>query len=58
MLLKSLMQEMKKAIDEIPNHANFSYICVPKPVGRLDSSRLERVNDTPALEYQPDCEQR
>ena len=45
MLLESLMQKKKrrKFIHEIPIHANFYYICAPKPVGRIEPSRLERV---------------
>ena len=43
MLLKSLMQKGRKYIHEIPSYTEFSYIRAPKPVERIDPSRLERV---------------
>ena len=43
MLLKSLMRKWKKSTMEILIYANFSYKYTPKPVGRIDPSRLERV---------------
>ena len=36
-------KQIRKSIKEIPIYANFSYICVPKPVGHIDPSRFERV---------------
>ena len=44
MLLKNLMRKWRKSIHEIPIHANFSYICAPNPVRRVDPSGLERFN--------------
>ena len=32
-----------KSIYEIQTYANVSYICAPRPVGRIDHSRFERV---------------
>ena len=40
---KSYAKNLKKSIHEIPSFANFFYICAPKPLGRLDPSRFERV---------------
>ena len=43
MLLKSLMQKVNEPNHEISIYANFSYVCAPKPAGRVDPSRLEGV---------------
>ena len=43
MLMKSLMQKMMIFFQEIQRLLNFSYISVPKPVGRIDHSSFERV---------------
>ena len=40
---KSHAKKKKKIIHEIPIYANFSYVCAPKHVGRIDPSRFERV---------------
>ena len=52
MLLKSLMQKrIIKFISEIPIYANFCYILAPKPVGRIDPGRLDRVNEGILLNF-------
>ena len=43
MLKRCLMQKMKKIYPCNTSHANFSFICAPKPVGRIDLSWIERV---------------
>ena len=40
---KSYTQKVKKSVYGIPIYANFSYKSAPKPVGRIDLSRFERV---------------
>ena len=37
-------KKLRKTIHEIPIYVRFPYICAPNPTGRIDSSRLERIN--------------
>ena len=53
---KFCAKKFRKFIKAILKYANFSYICTPKPAGRIDPSTLERVKGTLPPKKRPNFE--